>query len=59
MKINQVFSVLKKEYDTNLLAFMIFGSVASGEQTKKSDIDLLAIVKEKKEIDFCFVYLIL
>lgn len=52
MKINQVFSVLKKEYDTNLLAFMIFGSVASGEQTKKSDIDLLAIVKEKKEIDY-------
>lgn len=51
-KVKQVFSVFTKEYGQHLRAFMIFGSAASGEQTESSDIDLLAIVTKKQEIDY-------
>lgn len=51
-KINFVFNVLFSEYGSNLLAFVIFGSVASKEQNDKSDIDMLAVVNKKKEIDY-------
>lgn len=51
-RVNHVFEVFTKEYDGDLLAFIIFGSVASNEETEKSDIDLLAIIKKKKEIDY-------
>jgi predicted nucleotidyltransferase len=51
-KINHVFNVFAKEYGQNLMAFLIFGSVASNETTDKSDIDLLAIVKSRKDIDY-------
>ncbi len=51
-KINHIYQVLQAEYHHHLLAFLIFGSVASGEMTENSDIDLLAIVTKKKEIDY-------
>jgi predicted nucleotidyltransferase len=51
-KVNHVQQVLLKEYQHHLLAFLIFGSVASGETTEESDLDLLAIVTEKKDIDY-------
>ena len=51
-RVNHIFNVFKKEYGGDLLAFMIFGSYASNEQTEKSDIDILAIVKNKKDIDY-------
>lgn len=51
-KIKQVFNVFDSEYKENLIAFMIFGSVASNEQTENSDIDMIAIIKNKKEIDY-------
>ncbi|MEK6927460.1 MAG: nucleotidyltransferase domain-containing protein [Nanoarchaeota archaeon] len=51
-KIKQVFNVFNSEYKENLVAFMVFGSVASNEQTENSDIDMIVIVKNKKEIDY-------
>jgi len=51
-KVNHIYQVLQTEYQQQLLSFLIFGSVASGETTEKSDLDLLAIVTEKKEIDY-------
>lgn len=51
-KVNHVFQTMVMEYKQGLLAFIIFGSVASGESDEKSDIDLLVIVNEKKEIDY-------
>ena len=44
--------MFKSEYGIGLLAFMIFGSAASDEQTAKSDIDFLVVVNKKKEIDY-------
>lgn len=51
-RINYIFNIFTKEYGADLLAFIIFGSVASNEQTEESDIDILAVVKNKKEIDY-------
>lgn len=51
-KVNHIYQVLKSEYQTRLLSFLIFGSVASQETTEKSDLDLFAIITEKKEIDY-------
>ncbi len=51
-KISHVFNVFVKGYGGDLLSFMVFGSAASNEQTEKSDIDLLAVVRKKKEIDY-------
>lgn len=51
-KINHVYRTYAGEYGSTLLGFMIFGSAAVGEQTEKSDVDFLIIVKKKKEIDF-------
>lgn len=51
-KVDHIYQVLKSEYQTHLLSFLIFGSVASNETNEKSDLDLLAIVTEKKEIDY-------
>jgi len=51
-KVNNILDVMKSEYRYNLLGFVIFGSVASGETTEKSDLDILVIVKDKKEIDY-------
>ncbi|MDO8656737.1 MAG: nucleotidyltransferase domain-containing protein [Nanoarchaeota archaeon] len=51
-KINHIYQVLQAEYHHNLLAFLIFGSVASGETTENSDIDILTIVTKKKDIDY-------
>ncbi len=51
-KINHIYQVFQAEYHHHLLAFLIFGSVASGETTTESDIDILAIVTKKKDIDY-------
>ncbi len=51
-KINHLYQVFHAEYRHNLLAFLIFGSVASGETTATSDIDVLAVVVEKKDFDY-------
>ncbi len=51
-KVNNIFNAIKSEYLSDLLGFMIFGSIASEETTETSDLDILVIVKEKKEIDY-------
>jgi|SRR3989344_1484831 len=51
-KTKGVYNMFKSEYGIGLLAFMIFGSAASDEQTAKSDIDFLVVVNKKKEIDY-------
>ena len=51
-KTNRVYNTFKAEYGIDLLAFIIFGSAASNEQTSQSDIDFLIIVNKKKEIDY-------
>jgi len=51
-KLNYVFEVMKKEYKYGMLAFILFGSTASNEQTEKSDLDLLVIVTKKQDIDY-------
>ena len=51
-KVNHVFNVFKKEYEGNLLAFIIFGSASTNEQTKDSDIDFLVITGKRKDIDY-------
>lgn len=51
-KVNHIFQTMIIEYKYELLAFVIFGSVASGESDENSDLDLLVIVNEKKEIDY-------
>jgi predicted nucleotidyltransferase len=51
-KVNHIQRVLQAEYQNDLLAFLIFGSVASGETTKDSDLDVLAIVTEKKDFSY-------
>jgi len=51
-KIGSIFNILKSEYKYGLLGFIVFGSTASGETTEQSDLDILSIVKEKKEIDY-------
>ncbi|MCX6742366.1 MAG: nucleotidyltransferase domain-containing protein [Candidatus Pacearchaeota archaeon] len=51
-KVNNIFNAVKSEYLSDLLGFIIFGSVASEETTETSDLDILVIVKEKKEINY-------
>ena len=50
--ITRVFDVMRSEYTEDLLGFVIFGSVASGEDTLESDIDMLVIVNKIKEVDY-------
>ncbi|MBI4980668.1 nucleotidyltransferase domain-containing protein, partial [Candidatus Woesearchaeota archaeon] len=51
-KVQHIFQAFKSEYQQALLGLLVFGSTASGEKTEQSDIDVLIIVKEKKEIDY-------
>lgn len=51
-KIAHIQRVLHSEYQQQLLALLIFGSVASGETTPQSDVDVLALVTEKKDFDY-------
>jgi predicted nucleotidyltransferase len=50
--ITRVFDVMRSEYAGDLQGFVIFGSVASGEDTLESDIDMLVIVNKIKEVDY-------
>src|SRR3989344_195149 len=51
-KIQRISQAFKPEYQQALLGLLVFGSTASGEKTELSDIDVLIIVKEKKEMDY-------
>lgn len=50
--ITRIQQVMHLEYQHHLRAFLIFGSVASGETNADSDIDVLAITIKKKDIDY-------
>ncbi len=49
--VKKLLSVLPKKTDFNLLSVVLFGSLAKGTDSKKSDIDLFILVPSKKKYD--------
>jgi len=49
--VEKLLSVLPKKTDFNLLSVILFGSLAKGTDSKKSDIDLFILVPSKKKYD--------
>ncbi|MFH1478828.1 MAG: nucleotidyltransferase domain-containing protein [Candidatus Omnitrophota bacterium] len=49
--IEKLLSVLPQKTDFNLLSIVLFGSLAKGTDSKKSDIDLFILVPSKKKYD--------
>ncbi len=47
-----LYAVFRDHYGQNLLSAMVIGSAATGQMTAGSDIDMLFIVTERKEMDF-------
>ncbi len=48
----RILQVMESEYQQQLLAVVLFGSSAVGEKTTSSDLDLMMVVNQKKEIDY-------
>lgn len=48
----RILQVMESEYQQNLLGAMLFGSTAAGGKTESSDLDMLIIVTQRKEIDY-------
>lgn len=44
----ELYNNLKKELNEKFVRFSIFGSVARGEETKNSDIDIYLVVKDRE-----------
>lgn len=51
LAVGKILSVLPRKTDFNLLSVVLFGSMASGTDCKKSDIDLFILVPSKKKYD--------
>lgn len=51
-KAREILRIFQYHYQENLLSFLIFGSMAAGEYTPASDLDILVVVKEKKVMDY-------
>ncbi len=49
--VEKLLSVLPKKTDFNLLSVILFGSLAKGTDSQKSDIDLFILVPSKKKYD--------
>lgn len=49
--VEKLLSVLPQKTDFNLLSVVLFGSLAKGTDSKKSDIDLFILVPSKKKYD--------
>jgi len=49
--VKKLLSTLPKKTDFNLLSVVLFGSLAKGTDSKKSDIDLFILVPSKKKYD--------
>ena len=49
--VEKLLSSLPKKTDFNLLSIVLFGSLAKGTDSKKSDIDLFILVPSKKKYD--------
>ena len=49
--IERLLSILPKKTDYNLLSIVLFGSLAKGAGSKKSDMDLFILVPSKKKYD--------
>lgn len=49
--VNRLLSELPKKTDFNLLSIVLFGSLAKGADTKKSDMDLFVLVPSKDTYD--------
>lgn len=50
--INSLHYTYRDHYQGDLLAAMVIGSAAADKMTKDSDIDMLFIIKERRDIDF-------
>ncbi len=48
----RILQVMESEYSQQLLAVVLFGSTAAGEKTTSSDLDVMVIVNQKKEVDY-------
>ncbi len=48
----RILQVMESEYPQQLQAVVLFGSTAVGEKTGSSDLDVMVIVNQKKEIDY-------
>ena len=49
--VEKLLSILPKKTDFNLLSVVLFGSLAKGNDSKKSDIDLFILIPSKKKYD--------
>ncbi len=51
-KTEEILKVFRARYQEIFLSFIIFGSMAAGEYTSSSDLDIMAVVQKKKELDY-------
>ncbi len=48
----RIIQVMESEYKQQLLAVVLFGSTAAREKNDSSDLDLMVVVSQKKDIDY-------
>lgn len=51
VSLNELTTKLQRKLKHNLISLVLFGSLATGKATKRSDVDLLVIVPNKKTAD--------